>query len=77
MSEVARLDGQDEDQHRPAAWMQRADGSWWTVDEYGIAWPVAAFTHAALDADVQAALGAIGDPVDVAPLSVVDIEVPQ
>lgn len=62
----------------PAAWMQRDDGSWWAVDAYGIAWPVAAFEISdELHADVQAALGATGDPVDVAPISVVDTEVDQ
>ncbi|WP_028478072.1 hypothetical protein [Nocardia sp. CNY236] len=56
------------------AWLQRDDGSWWAVDGFGTAWPVKASTPtlAELDAHVQAALGTIGDPIDVAPLSVVD-----
>ncbi|MBW0270799.1 hypothetical protein ATM97_07205 [Nocardia sp. MH4] len=75
IGEIARLDGHDDDQARPVAWRQRDDGSWSVIDEYGVEWPVAAFTLAELDADVQSALGAIGDPVDVAPLSVTDTEV--
>ncbi|MFD3431177.1 hypothetical protein [Nocardia fluminea] len=64
-----------DDRNPPAAWQQRDDG-WYVVDEYGIAWPVAAFgTRGELHADVQAVLGAIGDPVDVTPLSVADTEV--
>jgi hypothetical protein len=59
----------------PPEWNRRGDGSWWAVDEYGIEWPVAAFNPLAeLDADVQAALGAIGAPVDMTPVSVVDTE---
>ncbi|WP_280451526.1 hypothetical protein [Nocardia cyriacigeorgica] len=75
--EPALLGNVDDDDNvvRPAAWMQRHDGSWSVIDEYGIEWPVAAFKFDELDGDVQAALGAIGDPVDVAPLSVVDVEV--
>ncbi|WP_028475942.1 hypothetical protein [Nocardia sp. CNY236] len=65
--------GDDQDD-RPAAWLQRDDGWWWAVDEYGIAWQVAAFDYVAPDSDVQAALGTIGHPIDVAPLSVVDTE---
>lgn len=72
-SEVARLDQHDGGDY--GRWIQRDDGSVWVLDEYGVLWPVAAFTIAELDADVQAALGALGDPVDVAPLSVVDTEV--
>ncbi|MGW6699659.1 hypothetical protein [Nocardia sp. NPDC055049] len=66
-----------DDKARPAAWMQRDDGSWWAVDEYGIAWPVAAFTASdELEDDVDGALAAIGQyaVVDVAPLAVTDTE---
>lgn len=73
-AELARLDEHDGgDYDRPAGWVQRDDGSLWALDEYGVLWPVAAFTFAELDADVQAALGAV--PVDVTPLSVIDTEV--
>lgn len=70
-SEVARLDPHDGGDY--GRWVQRDDGSVWVLDEYGVLWPVAAFTIAELDADVQAALSAL--PVDVEPLSVVDVEV--
>ncbi|APE36416.1 hypothetical protein BOX37_23575 [Nocardia mangyaensis] len=74
-SEVARIDKHDGGEHdRPAGWVQRDDGSLWVLDEYGVLWPVAAFTLAELYADVQGALGALGDPVDVTPLSVADTE---
>ncbi len=75
-ADLARLDKHDGGDHdRPAGWVQRDDGSLWALDEYGVLWPVAAFTFAELDADVQVALGALGDVVDVAPLSVTDTEV--
>ncbi|MFD6224357.1 hypothetical protein [Nocardia asteroides] len=75
--ELTRLDEYDGgDQDRPAAWVQHDDGSLWVLDDYGVPWPVAAVTSLfQLDADVQAALGAIGDSVDVTALSVVDTEV--
>ena len=82
IGELARLDGNDDDDQtpRPAAWQQRDDGSWWAIDEYGIAWPVAAFdTGAQLEADVDAALAAVEQyaVIDVAPLAVADTEVEQ
>lgn len=81
IGELARLDGHDDDRPvRPAAWQQRDDGSWWVVDDYGIAWPVAAFNTAdELEDDVDAVLAAIGQyaVIDVAPLAVTDIEAPQ
>ncbi|WP_028477902.1 hypothetical protein [Nocardia sp. CNY236] len=64
----------DDHDDRAVAWLQRDDGSWWAVDEFGIAWPVEAFALTRTDVDVQAALGTIGDPIDVAPLSVFDTE---
>lgn len=74
-ADLARLDDQAE---RPAAWMQHDDGSWWVVDDYGIAWPVAAFSAAdELENDVDAVLAAIDQyaVIDVAPLAVADTEV--
>ncbi|MDO3645693.1 hypothetical protein [Nocardia mangyaensis] len=56
--EIARLDEHDGGGY--GRWVQRDDGSMWVLDEYGVQWPVAAFTHVELDADAQAALGAIG-----------------
>lgn len=78
-AELARLDECDDQDDRPAAWMQREDGSWWVVDEYGIPWPVAAFTYDELETDADAALAAIGQHavIDVAPLAVIDIEAPE
>lgn len=79
-AELARLGQCDDQDDRPAAWMQREDGSWWAVDEYGIAWPVAAFDAAdELENDVDAVLAAIGQHavIDVEPLAVTDIEAEQ
>lgn len=75
-AELARV-GQDDEDVRPAAWMQRDDGSWWAVDEYGIAWPIEAFGAAdELEDDVDAVLAAIGQHaiIDVEPLAVTDTE---
>ncbi|WP_378735447.1 hypothetical protein [Nocardia brasiliensis] len=80
IGELARLDGHDDDQARPSAWLQHDDGSWWAVDEYGIAWPVATFsTLDELEDDAEAALAAIGQHVviDVEPLAVIDTEPSQ
>lgn len=59
-----------------AGWLQHDDGSWWAVDDYG---QLRQMTSAPVDedlhADAQAALGAVGDPIDVVPLSVADTEV--
>lgn len=78
-AEPARLDELDAGHEpRPAAWMQRDDGSWWVVDVYGIAWPVAAFdTLDELADDAEAALAAIGQHIviDVEPGAVADTEV--
>ncbi|MGW5377417.1 hypothetical protein ACWESM_18425 [Nocardia sp. NPDC003999] len=78
---VARRDEDDApvwEDNAPVGWLQRDDGSWWTVDEYGIAYPVAAFRpDPDLDAEAQAALGPLGDPIDITPSSVVDVEVPR
>ncbi|MFD3748307.1 hypothetical protein [Nocardia sp. NPDC058633] len=83
-AELARLDELDGGHEpRPAAWMQRDDGSLWVVDAYGIQWPVAALTT--LDEleyaedDAEAALAAIGQfaVVDVDPVAVTDTEVSQ
>lgn len=62
----------------PAGWVQHDDGSWWALDDYGCLHRMAfGPVDDDLDAAVQSALGAIGDPIDVAPLSVADTEVPQ
>lgn len=79
-AELARLDKHDGgDYDRPVGLVQSDDGRVRVLDEYGVLWPVEAFsttgTLAELDADVQAALGALGDPVDVTAVSVVDTEV--
>jgi hypothetical protein len=80
-AELARLDEFDGGHEpRPAAWMQRDDGSWWVVDAYGIAWPVAAFaTLDSLEDEAEAALAAIGQfaVVDVEPVAVTGTEVSQ
>ncbi|WP_040781905.1 hypothetical protein [Nocardia pneumoniae] len=80
--ELAQLYGHDDQDERLATWMQREDGSWWEVDDYGIAHPVGTGhddEFAEIDAAAQAALAAIAPPhvVDVAPLSVIDTEVDQ
>lgn len=80
--EPALLGDVDDDDNvvRPAAWMQRHDGSWSVIDEYGIEWPVAAFSTATeLEDDVDAVLAAIGQyaVIDVEPLAVTDTEAPQ
>lgn len=80
--ELVRLDPHDGgDYDRPVGWVEHDDGTLCALDEYGVLWPVAAFdtvgTLAELDADVQAVLGAIGDPVDMTAVSVVDHEAEQ
>lgn len=81
IGELARLDGHDDDPPvRPTAWQQRDDGSWWVIDEYGIAWPVAAFdTAAELEDDVDAVLAALDQyaVIDVEPVAVTDTEAPK
>ncbi|MEV6323526.1 hypothetical protein AB0M45_20365 [Nocardia sp. NPDC051787] len=79
--ELAQLDGHDDQDEQLSTWMQREDGSWWEVDDYGIAHPVSTGDDefAELDADVQAVLAAIASPrvIDVAPLQVSDTEVSE
>lgn len=79
-AELGRLDGHVNQVDRPAAWMQHDDGSWWVVDDYGIAWPVAAFTTLDdAEDEAEAVLAAIGQHIviDVEPGAVADTEVDQ
>lgn len=78
--EPAPSDKQFEDA-RPMGWLQRQDGSWSAIDEYGVDHPMTLgpCVENELDADVRAALDVIGQPrvIDVAPLRVSDTEVSQ
>ncbi|WP_054812123.1 hypothetical protein [Nocardia arizonensis] len=75
IGELARRDGHDEQDHDLTGWLQHDDGSWSVVDEFGTVHPIEGGPgYVELD-DAQPALGALGDPVDVMPLSVVVVEV--
>ncbi|MEV0293333.1 hypothetical protein [Nocardia sp. NPDC050710] len=57
----------------PMGWLQRGDGSWWAVDEFGVTHPVTLGLETdEVDADVVAALAAIGQyvAIDVDPLHI-------
>jgi len=75
MQGIGELDHVDEDQgDEPAAWMQRDDGSWCAVDEYGVVHALEGPDLDELDDGTRMVLYPVVT-VDVAPTSVVDTEV--